>query len=144
MIGIVGCTLRCLAAKVIGSKVMEEVGELLAPWQLGYGVKRGAEATVHAARLYLQDLDLTKALLKLDFRNAFNSVRRDMMLRAVQEWAPSIFRFVHSAYSSPSTLFWADKTILSAEGVQQGDPLGPLFSSAGIPTKLRIANVLPG
>ena len=31
----------------------------------------------------------------------------------------------YSANSSPSTLFWEDKTIQSAEGVQQGDPLGP-------------------
>ena len=25
---------------------MEEMGELLAPWQLGYGVRRGAEAAI--------------------------------------------------------------------------------------------------
>ena len=42
--------------------------------------------------------------------------------------APSLFPLVHSAYSSPSTLFWGDKTIQSAEGVQQGDPLGPLHT----------------
>ena len=29
---------------------------LLAPRQLGYGVREGAEAAVHAARLYMQDL----------------------------------------------------------------------------------------
>ena len=60
-------------------------------------------------------------------RNAFNSIRRDKMFRAVLELAPRLFRFVHSAYSSPSTLFWGDQTIQSAEGVQQGDPLGPLL-----------------
>ena len=123
----VGCTLRRLAAKVIGSELMEEMGELLAPWQLGYGVRRGAEAAVHAARLYLHDLDASRALLKLDFRNAFNSIRRDRMLTVVLELVPRLFRFVHSAYSSPSTLFWGNKTIQSAEGVQQGDPLGPLL-----------------
>ena len=46
------------------------------------------------------------------------------MLIKVRELAPRLFCFVHSAYSSPSTLFWEDKTIHSAEGVQQGDPLG--------------------
>ena len=45
----------------------------------------------------------------------------------LMELAPRLFRFVHSAYSSPSTLFWEDKTIQSAEGVQQGDPLEPLL-----------------
>ena len=49
------------------------------------------------------------------------------MLQAVQKLAPDLTAFAHSAYSSPSTLFWGDKILQSAEGVQQGDPLGPLF-----------------
>ena len=49
------------------------------------------------------------------------------MLEAVQRLAPSIYPFVHSVYSSPSSLFWSDKIIQSSEGVQQGDPLGPLL-----------------
>ena len=87
----------------------------------------GCEAAVHAARLYLLNLNPNHVLLKLDFRNAFNSVRRDKMLEAVQDLAPELFPFVHSAYSSPSSLFWGDKILQSSEGVQQGDPLGPLL-----------------
>ena len=49
------------------------------------------------------------------------------MLEAVQDLAPELFPFVHSAYSSPSSLFWGDKILQSSEGVQQGDPLGPLL-----------------
>ena len=59
----VGCTLCRLVTKVVGRKVMEEMGTLLAPRQLGYGVKGGAEAAVHAARLYLHNLDPSRALL---------------------------------------------------------------------------------
>ena len=99
---------------------------LLAPRQLGYGVRGGAEAAVHAARLYMQDLQ-HRCVLKLDFRNAFNTLRRDKMLQAVQNFVPDLLPFVHASYSSPSSLFWSDKIIQSAEGVQQGDPLGPLL-----------------
>ena len=49
------------------------------------------------------------------------------MLEAVQRLAPCIYPFVHSVYSSPSSLFWSDKIIQSPEGVQQGYPLGPLL-----------------
>ena len=42
-------------------------------------------------------------------------------------WGPSIYPFVHSVYSSPSSLFWDNRTLSSSEGVQQGDPLGPLL-----------------
>ena len=118
----VSCTLHRLAAKVAGSLVMKEMGNLLAPRQLGFGVKGGGEAAVHAVRLYLRDINPGKAVLKLDFQNAFNSIYRDRMLDAVLEHAPTLYPFVHSAYSSPSSLFWSDATIQSAEGVQQGDP----------------------
>ena len=106
---------------------MKEMGILLAPWQLGFGVKGGEEAAVHAVRLYLQDPDLGKVVLKLNFRNIFNTIHRDWMLNAVSEHAPTLHPFVHSAYSSPSSLFWTDRAIQSAEGVQQGDPLEPLL-----------------
>ena len=123
----VGCTLRRLVAKIAGNKVMEEATDLLAPRQLGYGVSGGAEAAVHAARIYLGQLQDDHALVKLDFRNAFNSVHRDKMLEAVEGLVPSIYPFIHSVYSSPSSLFWGDRTLSSSEGVQQGDPLGPLL-----------------
>ena len=51
------------------------------------------------------------------------------MLMAVRENAPQLFPLVHSAYSAPSSLFAQNETIQSAEGVQQGDPLGPLLFS---------------
>ena len=70
----VGCTLRRLVAKVAGMKVVDEMAALLAPRQLGYGVKNGAEAAVHTARLYFSNLNPNTAILKLDFQNAFNSI----------------------------------------------------------------------
>ena len=96
--------------------------------QLGYGVKEGAEAAAHAARKFLQNLLDGSAMVKLDFRNAFNSIRRDRMLEAVRDLAPTIYQLVHSAYSSSSCLVWGEHTIQSAEGVQQGDPLVPSSS----------------
>ena len=123
----VGCTLRRLVAKVAGFMVVEDMAALLAPRQLGYGVKGGAEAAVHAARKFLSNMDPDCAFVKLDFRNAFNCIRRDCMLQAVCDLAPTIYPFVHSLYSAPSLLRWGDKSIFSAEGVQQGDPLGPLL-----------------
>ena len=122
----VGCTLRRLAAKVAGFRVRDKMAALLAPRQLRYGVRGGAEAAVHAARLYVQDLQ-HRCVMKLDFRNVFNTLRRDKMLQAVQNLAPDLLPFVHASYSSPSSLFWSDKIIQSAEGVQQGDALGPLL-----------------
>ena len=45
---------------------------LLAPSQLGFGVKGGIDAAIHAARHYLHHLSPHQAVIKLNFRNAFN------------------------------------------------------------------------
>ena len=123
----VGYTLRRFAAKTASTQVMHDMGALLAPHQLGYGIPLGAEATVHAARIYLYNLQPDNVLLKLDFRNAFNCIGWDKMLKSVEELAPELFPLVYFVYSEPSTLFWGDKLVQSSEGVQQGDPLGPLL-----------------
>ena len=102
----VGGTLRWLVAKIAGGKVMERMDLLLSPRQFSYGVRNGAEAAVHAARCYLQKADSSSVVVKLDFSNAFNFIRRDRMLKSVQRLVPVLSDFVHSAYSAPSTLSW--------------------------------------
>ena len=49
------------------------------------------------------------------------------MLEAVAAHIPELLPFVHSVYSAPSTLLWEGEQISSSEGVQQGDPLGPML-----------------
>ena len=48
----VGCTLRRLVAKVASGMVRDLMAHLLSPRQLGYGVRGGAEAAVHATRVF--------------------------------------------------------------------------------------------
>ena len=71
-----GCTLCRLVAKIVGIKVVED----MAPQQFGFGISGGAEAQVHATRLYLNQLQPDHALVKLEFKNTFNSVHRNKML----------------------------------------------------------------
>ena len=55
-------------------------------------------AAVHATRRFVMDMEDDHAFLKLDFRNAFNSIRRDKVLEAVQDLCPDIYPLVHSSY----------------------------------------------
>ena len=121
----VSCTLRRLVAKCAGYRIMQDMAELLRPKQLGFGISQGAEAAVHATRIFLHNLQPQQLILKLDFRNAFNCLHRDKMLTAVREKVPGLFPLIHSAYRSPSCLFFGESIFQSAEDVQQGDPLGP-------------------
>ena len=108
------------------------MGSLLFPLQVGYGTRMGAEGAVHAARTYLTQLHPGNLMLKLDFQNAFNSIRRDVILKEVLIKTPKVYPLAYSAYRFPSFLFYGNSTILSAESVQQGDPLGPLLFCLGI------------
>ena len=123
----IGCTLRRLAAKCVCAEVKDELGSLLSPKQLGFGTPLGAEAIVHAARFFLSGMDEGKLMVKLDFQNAFNCIRRDLMLQRTLEKAPTVFPLAFTSYSQPSLLFFGNYSINSCEGVQQGDPLGPLL-----------------
>ena len=116
----------------LGNSDFEEMGSLLFPLQLGYSTRLGAAGAVHAARAYLTQLHPGNLMLKLDFQNTFNSIRRDVILKEVLVKAPKVYPLAYSTYRFPSFLFFGNSTILSAEDVQQGDPLGPLLFCLGI------------
>jgi hypothetical protein len=118
-----GCTLRKLAAKIACESVRDHLGSQLQPLQMGFGTTCGAEASVHASRRFLSTCK-SGLFLKLDFANAFNSTHRSRVLEATHQHLPSLFPLIQQAYSAPSTLFFGQETLQSAEGLQQGDPLG--------------------
>jgi len=123
----VGSTLRRLIAKAACKAVMPKMAARFLPFQLGFGVPRATEAAAHAARAYVSSMRPGQGLLKLDFKNAFNTVRRDNMFQAVHDEMPELYPFVHMCYASASLLNFGEHLLSSDEGAQQGDPLGPLL-----------------
>jgi len=141
----IGYTWRRIAAKCANAYATYTLSSYLSPIQLGVGVSGGCEAAVHATRRFADDMPATHCIVKLDFVNAFNSLHRDAMLQAAHDNTPGIYKFCHLAYSQPSILAFGDRTIQSAEGPQQGDPLGaalfcqtiqPLLSSLSSPLEI--------
>src|SRR6201996_7829045 len=123
----IGYTLRRLIAKCANTFAQKKLANYFSPIQLGVTVSGGCEAAVHASRRFLKGMAVDDVLVKLDFSNAFNTVRRDSVLNAVATRLPDLYRFCNSAYCSPSTLQFGERLIASQEGVQQGNPLGPLL-----------------
>ena len=78
-------------------------------------------------RRFIANLQPGKLFLKIDFKNAFNTVRRDIILEAVAGYFPELLTFATSTLSDPSDLMFSDFHFSSEEGAQQGDPLGPLY-----------------
>ena len=121
-------TIRRLAAKILMSKLRSYCEKEFRPHQMGVGTPKGGEAAVHAVRAYVEsDSVQDQVLLKIDFKNAFNSVHRDVALKLVKEKVPEIYGFIYQCYEESSYLFFGDDTLDSSEGVQQGDPMGPFL-----------------
>lgn len=129
----VGSVIRRLIAKLGCRAVRDEMAVTLNPHQLGFGTPLGCEAAIHAVRLFASDpKNAENVILKVDIKNAFNSIERDVMLTQARAKIPSLCPFLEQCYVSPTNLFFNGHKMLSQVGAQQGDPLGPLLFSLAI------------
>ena len=133
----VGCTMRRLTSKLASCRVTHKLADYLSPLQLGVGVSGGVEAAVHATRCYISEMPNDHGVLKIDFANAFNSIRRDCIIESVESMSPDLLHYVHSSYGESSILFYSGGMVSSEEGVQQGDPLGPILFCLAVQPLLR-------
>lgn len=106
-----------------------ELGETLLPLQLGVGTRGGTETVAHAVSAALEE---GLAVFTVDMQNAFNTLSRAAIFAAVKAAAPQLLPMVQWAYGEPTPLHIVGAPpgtppVMSACGVRQGDPLGPLL-----------------
>jgi hypothetical protein len=129
----IGNCLRRLTSKLACFQSRNIVNSYLSPHQLGVATKLGCEAAIHTTRTFVNnDQNRGKVILKLDFKNTFNSVERDCILKEVQCHTPLLYPYLYQCYRNPSTLFFGNHLISSSVGAQQGDPCGPMIFSLAI------------
>ena len=111
----------------------EVIYSTLFPVQLGVAIPGATELIGRAADFLLGSPSSGKLLLQVDLRNAFNSVNRAQLLQRVRETAPGFSQWAEFIYGQPAPLILTKgQQLLSQEGVQQGDPLGPLLFALSI------------
>src|SRR6218665_590121 len=77
-------------------------------------------------RRWVTSMPTDCVLVKLHFTNAFNTLRRDSHLEAVERDIPELCSFAHASYSCRPMWRHGSSVIRSEESTQQGDPMGPL------------------
>jgi hypothetical protein len=141
-----GDPLRRLVAKCFCLAGKDEISDFFKGKNYGVGCPGGVEVVSHSLRDVLREQGRSDlALLKIDFRNAFNLVDRESFMRSTCEVFPALSAWTNWCYSSPSVLLYDHSHVIQSEsGVQQGDPLGPLYFCFGLaPLVEEIAALCP-
>ncbi|GJR29603.1 putative reverse transcriptase domain-containing protein [Tanacetum coccineum] len=126
---VVGMVWRRLVSKVSATMIGHSLNGYLNDLQLGVGVSGGGEAIRHVVNRLIEGRgdDAGLSMLLVDFKNAFNLVDHEVMLQEVRTHFPAISRWVEFCYTNPARLYYGEHALRSCQGVQQGDPLGPLL-----------------
>ena len=115
-----------LAAKCANNHVITGRSQALQPSSWVWESQVEQKRPVHAMRRLVQNLPPGNVIVKLDFSNAFNCTKPDLIPDKVAMQTPGIYRLFHSAYTCEPTLTFGEHQLRSSEVAQQGDPLGSL------------------
>ena len=98
---------------------------------MGVACPHGTEKVVHGLRKCIEEHwgDEDFVMLKMDMRNAFNLISRQALLSECYLFFPELLPWASWCYGSQPYLWLPLGHLTSESGVQQGDPLGPLFFS---------------
>ncbi|GKA21523.1 putative reverse transcriptase domain-containing protein, partial [Tanacetum coccineum] len=126
---VVGTIWRHLVSMVSAIMIGHSLNGYLDGLQFGVRVSIGSEAILYAVNRLIKGYrdDVGLSMLLVDFKNAFNLVDREVMLREARLHCHVVSRWVEFCYSNLARLYYEEHTLWSCQGVQQGDPLGPLL-----------------
>jgi len=124
-----GETLRRLTSKALCAMVKEDAKGFFSGLQYGVATRNGTERIIHCLRSQAAShaSDADWVILKIDLINAFNRISRARFLELVSVHFPALATWASWCYSAESVLSFGEFVVQSMEGVQQGDPLGPLL-----------------
>ncbi len=100
-------------------------------------MKGGADAAVHVARKFLVNMDSQSALVKLDFENAFNYIRRNHMQQAVSDLVPTIYPFCTLTILIPISITLERPVYLLSRSSTKGSLGSPTIQSDNTSAHLR-------
>ncbi|KAL0219740.1 hypothetical protein P9112_005393 [Eukaryota sp. TZLM1-RC] len=133
----VGQSLSRLLASIVFDRVKDKASTFLNPHQFGIKTIDGASVAAIASDTFLNAGE-NNFIFNLDFKNAFNSVKREAIFEVIKSDFPELSSFFYHFYGKESDLIFNSFGLKSSSGVKQGDPLGPLLFCLAIHKTLNI------
>ncbi|KAL0219411.1 hypothetical protein P9112_005064 [Eukaryota sp. TZLM1-RC] len=113
----VGESLSRLLASIVFDRVKNKASTFLNPHQFGIKTIDG----------YFFNAEENNFIFNLDFKNAFNSVKREAIFEVIKSDFPKLSSFFYHFYGKESDLIYNSFGLKSSSGVKQGDALSPLL-----------------
>ena len=120
--------IRHMAGKGACTLTKNKAADYFVPLQFGVACPGGTEKIIHHLKGVIEQhwMDPDFAILKVDI---FNLVSSKAVVDLCAAHFPELFPYVSWCYSNHQHLWHKLGELVSASGVQQGDPLGPLLLS---------------
>ena len=131
----IGEALQRILGKTVALVTRADLEEVCGIDRLCSGLRSGLEGSIHAVcELFDKHCNLGWGLLLVDATNAFNSVNRVAALWNARVLWPRCSRYLFNIYQGYASLLLKDssKSLLSKEGIIQGDPLSVMLYAVAV------------
>ena len=133
-----GEPLRRLITRTVVLHRTEEISAYLGPTQFAIGNKGGAEGLATAVK-HTSQLHPELVWVKLDLENAFNKQFRSIALDNLRLASPLLHTVLRTLIYTGDSEYWyplqdpgSFATLSASDGIEQGDPAGPVLFACGI------------
>ena len=105
-----------MASKCVNKLRSESVGVRLTPTQYGVGIRGGCEFVTHTVANWIEEIKLNpnsdKIVIRLDKKNAFNSIPRTAIRRGILKHCPELLWYFDWVYGSNTRLILVNGAVI--------------------------------
>jgi hypothetical protein len=101
-------------------------------FQFGTAIKNGQDSLVHTIDTLMHHSDKQRICLKIDFKNAFNSINRTKAINRTVRAFPSTHRFLAWLYQFGALIYMGANSLEGEEGLFQGECCSSVAFDAGL------------